>query len=297
MIGRLQKIGADFYNDFRARSRELRKLCPSPNRRPAGGREGVSRRRRFSGSASARADGPGRSPTDVPSARDDRGGSGRRAAGGGHRRRGDRSSAWSRCWSSGSTCGASRISSTSRRSSPSRTSSRSGSRGERRRPGLARIPRLRPPPAGPVPDGPRPDGRRAPVPRPRRHLAWYRDTRVRGESDEALVAAQVALGHPGGGRAASRSMRSGRSRSDGRAGAVAALLLMINPLYRLHARRAIADVPCEALVAGGAGGRPVLPGERCSRVAGGWCAASSARSRRDASPAWRCWASSTGCSS
>jgi hypothetical protein len=29
---------------------------------------------------------------------------------------------------------------------------------------------------------------------------------------------------------------------------VAALLLVVNPLYRLHARRAVADVPCEALV-------------------------------------------------
>ena len=35
---------------------------------------------------------------------------------------------------------------------------------------------------------------------------------------------------------------------DRRVGTIAALLLMINPLYRLHAHRAMSDVPCEAFL-------------------------------------------------
>ncbi len=35
---------------------------------------------------------------------------------------------------------------------------------------------------------------------------------------------------------------------DSRLGAIAAIFLMVNPLYRLHAHRAMSDVPCEALV-------------------------------------------------
>jgi len=36
---------------------------------------------------------------------------------------------------------------------------------------------------------------------------------------------------------------------DSRLGAIAAILFMVNPLYRLHAHRAMSDVPCEAFVA------------------------------------------------
>jgi hypothetical protein len=75
---------------------------------------------------------------------------------------------------------------------------------------------------------------------------WYNDTRVRGETDEALVAARwpsVILGAVG----CVAIYALGVLARDGRTGALAALLLMVNPLYRLHARRAIADVPCEAL--------------------------------------------------
>ncbi len=35
---------------------------------------------------------------------------------------------------------------------------------------------------------------------------------------------------------------------DSRVGAIAAILFMVNPLYRLHAHRAMSDVPCEAFV-------------------------------------------------
>src|SRR5581483_6010619 len=45
-------------------------------------------------------------------------------------------------------------------------------------------------------------------------------------------------------------LRLGLLARDRRTGVLAALLLMINPLYRLHARRAMADVPAEALILG-----------------------------------------------
>ena len=35
---------------------------------------------------------------------------------------------------------------------------------------------------------------------------------------------------------------------DARTGSLAAFLLMIDPLYSLHAHRAMADVPCEAFM-------------------------------------------------
>ena len=79
--------------------------------------------------------------------------------------------------------------------------------------------------------------------------AWYNDTRTRGESDDALVAARwpsVLLGAAG----CVAIYALGRLVGGRRVGVVAALLLMANPLYRLHARRAIGDVPCEALVLG-----------------------------------------------
>ena len=79
--------------------------------------------------------------------------------------------------------------------------------------------------------------------------AWYRDTRTRGESAAALTAARwpsVALGAAGCVAIyALGTLIGGR-----RVGVVAALLLMINPLYALHARRAIGDAPCEALILG-----------------------------------------------
>jgi 4-amino-4-deoxy-L-arabinose transferase-like glycosyltransferase len=77
--------------------------------------------------------------------------------------------------------------------------------------------------------------------------AWYRDTSRTFVAPTARVAARwpsVFLGAMGcvaiyglGVLAAGR-----------RVGVLAALLLMINPLYRMHARRAMSDVPCEALI-------------------------------------------------
>ena len=77
--------------------------------------------------------------------------------------------------------------------------------------------------------------------------AWYRDTSKTFVTPAARVAARwpsVFLGAMGcvaiyglGVLAAGR-----------RVGVLAALLLMINPLYRMHARRAMSDVPCEALM-------------------------------------------------
>ena len=46
-------------------------------------------------------------------------------------------------------------------------------------------------------------------------------------------------------------LRHSRSRTDG-SGTIAAILLMLNPLYRLHAHRAMSDVPCEAFMLVGA---------------------------------------------
>ena len=77
--------------------------------------------------------------------------------------------------------------------------------------------------------------------------AWYLDTSKTFVTPAAHVAARwpsVFLGAMGcvaiyglGVLAAGR-----------RVGVLAALLLMINPLYRMHARRAMSDVPCEALM-------------------------------------------------
>jgi len=79
--------------------------------------------------------------------------------------------------------------------------------------------------------------------------AWYDDTRTRGEPAGALIAARwpsVALGAAG----CMAIYALGTLAGGRRVGVVAALLLMVNPLYRLHARRAIGDVPCEALILG-----------------------------------------------
>ena len=79
--------------------------------------------------------------------------------------------------------------------------------------------------------------------------AWYRHTSVRGETDAGLLAARwpsVVLGALGCVAIYSLGSMAG----DRRVGVVAALLLIANPLYRLHARRAIGDAPCEALILG-----------------------------------------------
>jgi 4-amino-4-deoxy-L-arabinose transferase-like glycosyltransferase len=86
-------------------------------------------------------------------------------------------------------------------------------------------------------------------PRPGPEIAqdWYFDTSLRVGTPEMLEVARVpsvllgsvgcvalfAIGCMGGGR---------------RMGVVAAFFLMLNPLYSLHARRAMADVPAEAFI-------------------------------------------------
>jgi 4-amino-4-deoxy-L-arabinose transferase-like glycosyltransferase len=84
-------------------------------------------------------------------------------------------------------------------------------------------------------------------PEPREAMAWYWDPNRRFETPEMLRAARwpsVILGALG----CVAVYGLGALCRDARTGAVAALLLVVNPLYRLHARRAVADVPCEALV-------------------------------------------------
>lgn len=76
-------------------------------------------------------------------------------------------------------------------------------------------------------------------------FAWYRDTSLRFISDDALVAARVPTVLVGAAGClalyALGVMYAGRG-----AGTLAALLLAFNPLYRMLARRAMSDVPCEA---------------------------------------------------
>jgi hypothetical protein len=76
---------------------------------------------------------------------------------------------------------------------------------------------------------------------------WYANTSRRSESDEALWWARwpsVLLG----GLGCAAIFGLGALLADRRVGLVAALLLMANPLYRMHARRAMSDVPAEALI-------------------------------------------------
>ncbi len=77
--------------------------------------------------------------------------------------------------------------------------------------------------------------------------AWYARSDRRFVSSEGLNAARkpsVLLGALGClGIYAVGSMGFGRA-----AGMIAALMLMINPLYRMHARRAMSDVPAEAFL-------------------------------------------------
>jgi 4-amino-4-deoxy-L-arabinose transferase-like glycosyltransferase len=76
---------------------------------------------------------------------------------------------------------------------------------------------------------------------------WYRNTSRRFETADSLIAARVpsvlfgAIGCVA--IFAIGSMAFGRP-----AGLVAAVLLMISPLYRTHARRAMSDVPAEACI-------------------------------------------------
>ena len=129
--------------------------------------------------------------------------------------------------------------------------------------------------------------------RPRRGPGT-RNTLARFDPPGALAVARVpmvivgALGLRG-------RLTGSASSSGGRAvGLLAALLLIANPLYRLHARRAMSDVPCEAFMLLGAVLRaPGLAPSALGPVAVG---GGSRRSSRGCARGWPCSRSSAGCS-
>jgi 4-amino-4-deoxy-L-arabinose transferase-like glycosyltransferase len=78
-------------------------------------------------------------------------------------------------------------------------------------------------------------------------VTWYRDTSSRFVSDRALLAARIpslAFGSLG----CLAIYAIGTMALDRRLGLLAAYLLMLNPLYCMHARRAMSDVPAESLI-------------------------------------------------
>ena len=77
--------------------------------------------------------------------------------------------------------------------------------------------------------------------------AWYANTSRRFVPDAALVAARrpsVLFGAIG----CVAIFALGTLAVDARAGLIAAIALMANPLYRMHARRAMSDAPSEAMI-------------------------------------------------
>ena len=86
-----------------------------------------------------------------------------------------------------------------------------------------------------------------PRPGPEAARAWYRDTSSRFGTPWTLTAARipsVLLGAVGCVALAA----IGATAFDRRVGVAAALLLMLNPLYALHAHRAMSEAPCEAFL-------------------------------------------------
>lgn len=87
-------------------------------------------------------------------------------------------------------------------------------------------------------------------PGPLAMAAWYEDTRSRFVPRAALVVARrpsVAFGVLG----CMAAYALGAMALDRRLGLAASLLLMANPLYAMHARRAMSDVPAESLILAG----------------------------------------------
>jgi 4-amino-4-deoxy-L-arabinose transferase-like glycosyltransferase len=85
-----------------------------------------------------------------------------------------------------------------------------------------------------------------PMPDPRAARNWYRKYAPFGTS-ATLTAARwpsLVLGSLG----CMALFGCGTLVKDSRLGAIAAILFMVNPLYSLHAHRAMSDVPCEAFV-------------------------------------------------
>jgi 4-amino-4-deoxy-L-arabinose transferase-like glycosyltransferase len=88
-----------------------------------------------------------------------------------------------------------------------------------------------------------------PMPTPVDAAAWYRNYQPFG-TEAALISARVptiALGA----LCCVSLFGCGLLFKDWRVGAVAAALLMINPVFSLHAHRAMSDVPCEAFLVTG----------------------------------------------
>ena len=86
-----------------------------------------------------------------------------------------------------------------------------------------------------------------PRPGPSAARSWYGDTSRRFVIEPALVAARrpsVLFGAIG----CVAIFALGAVASDARVGLIAAVGLMANPLYRMHARRAMSDVPSEAMI-------------------------------------------------
>jgi 4-amino-4-deoxy-L-arabinose transferase-like glycosyltransferase len=91
--------------------------------------------------------------------------------------------------------------------------------------------------------------RLARIPRPGRSsaLLWYANTSYRWGTARELITARLPSIFVGGiGCAAIFAL--GVLIRDERTGWIAAVLLAINPLYRLHAHRAMSEAPCEALI-------------------------------------------------
>jgi 4-amino-4-deoxy-L-arabinose transferase-like glycosyltransferase len=86
-----------------------------------------------------------------------------------------------------------------------------------------------------------------PRPTPEAAMHWYRDTAYKWGSTRALITARlpsIFMGAIG----CTAIFAIGVLVKDQRVGAIAALLLAVSPLYRLHAHRAMSEAPCEAFL-------------------------------------------------
>jgi hypothetical protein len=88
-----------------------------------------------------------------------------------------------------------------------------------------------------------------PVSAPRDAIEWYRNYKTFGTYPTRIVASLPSIGLGAIGVVA--IFACGTLLKDWRVGAGAALLLTLNPLYRLHAHRAMSDTPCEAFMLAG----------------------------------------------
>ena len=88
-----------------------------------------------------------------------------------------------------------------------------------------------------------------PVSAPRDAVDWYRNYKTFGTHPTLIVArlSFIALGAMG----VVAIFACGTLLKDWRVGVVAAFLLTLNPLYRLHAHRVMSDTPCEAFMLAG----------------------------------------------